>query len=266
MKPATELFLYKLLWTCETFGRPSYRNLSGSFETWAYHNGYLRQLQRLEQQALIAREPDDADGRLHRLTDAGRLQALGGRDPVAHWDTPWDGQWRLAIFDVPESRSSTRVKLRRFLRDRGFGCLQNSVWVSPHPLIEERALLADSAVDVKSLILLEARPFAGETDAEIVAAAWDFGEINRRYALHADVLARRPTAPLASEHAARRFDDWLQDERDAWRLALRVDPLLPRQLQPRAYAGPDAWRRRLEVMREAGRQMRAYTALGKVRQ
>jgi len=60
----------------------------------------------------------------------------------------------LVLFDVPEARRSTRNKLRLYLQDRGFGYLQNSVWITPDPVAEQRALLADGPVDVESLILL----------------------------------------------------------------------------------------------------------------
>jgi DNA-binding transcriptional regulator PaaX len=143
---------------------------------------------------------------------------------------------------------------------QGFGYLQNSVWVTPDPVSEERALLAGGPVDVESLILLEARPCAGETNAEIVAGAWDFTKINRRYAAHRQVLARRPRGHLGSKAAAAMFHRWLREERLAWLCAIELDPLLPSGLLPHEYAGTDAWRDRVKVMTEAGKQMRAFRA------
>jgi hypothetical protein len=51
---------------------------------------------------------------------------------------------------------------------------------------------------------------------------------------------------------------WLHDERGAWQGAMGCDPLLPKVLLPPNYDGCAAWRRRLEVMAEAGDQMRAF--------
>jgi phenylacetic acid degradation operon negative regulatory protein len=258
MDAKTEEFLWMLLWTCETLSRPTWRNLTESFEGWAYRNGFLRQLQRLEKQQWLERQPGHSGDRLHRLSEAGRLHTLGGRDPVARWGRRWDGRWRLVLFDVPESRSVARNKLRHFLQSRGFGYLQNSVWITPDPVKEERALLADGPVDVESLILLEARPCAGESDAQIVAGAWDFAEINRRYAAHQEVLSRRPRRCLDGHPAARSFHRWLQEEREAWQDAMWRDPLLPNVLLPPGYTGRGAWRLRLAVMAEAGEQMREF--------
>ena len=247
-----------LLWTCETISRPTFRNLTESFEGWAYRNGFLRQLQRLERQQMLERQPAGPGDRLHRLTQAGRLHALGGRDPVAQWTRKWDGRWRLVLFDVPESRRLTRDKLRVHLHNRKFGYLQNSVWITPDDVKEERALLADDPTDVESLIVLEARPCAGETDSEIVAGAWDFAKINACYTAYQRLLARRPRNHLNTKTAATIFHRWLREEQYAWKAAMENDPLLPTCLLPREYGGRDAWRDRLEVMGQAAEQMRTF--------
>jgi DNA-binding transcriptional regulator PaaX len=44
----------------------------------------------------------------------------------------WDGKWRVAIFDIPEKRRRIRNVVRQQLKDLGFHCLQNSVWVHPY--------------------------------------------------------------------------------------------------------------------------------------
>lgn len=261
MDTKTEELLYMLLWTSEILARPTWRNMTESFEGWAYRNGLLRQVQRLEKKQWLERPPEKPDDRVHRLTQAGRLRALGGRDPAERWNRPWDGRWRLALFDVPEIRGNDRTKLRQYLRSRGFGFLQQSVWITPDPVKEERVLLGGSRVDVESLILLEARPCAGETDEEIVAGAWDFAAINERYAAHEKILDRHPRRGLDTPAAATAFHRWFQAERAAWLDALEIDPLLPERLLPAAYTGREAWRRKLDAMAEAGEQMRQFHGL-----
>jgi DNA-binding transcriptional regulator PaaX len=266
MNSKTEELLWMLLWTCETISRPTFRNVTESFEGWAYRHGFLRQIQRLEQRRLLERQSPSPGVRLCRLTQTGQLHALGGRNPEAQWKRRWDGHWRLVVFDVPESRRAMRDKLRSYLHLRGFGYLQNSVWITPDPMGVERALLVGGPVDVESLILLEARPCAGETDVEIVAGAWDFAEINRRYMAYQRVLDRRPRARIGSKAAAARFHHWLREERLAWLSAVECDPLLPLRLLPRSYAGIPAWRARVNVMAEVGRQMRTFMPYDGVRQ
>lgn len=265
MHHKAEELLYSLLWTCDMFARPTFRNVTDSFEGWAYRNGLLREMQRLEKQHWVEQQVTPAGDRLHRLTEAGRLHALGGREPMACWNRPWDRRWRLVLFDVPENRSTMRDRLRRLLQARGFGYLQHSVWITPHPVMEERALLAGCPADVGALILMEAYPCAGETEQAIVAGAWDFAAINRLYAIHRQILEARPIGRLTTEIAAS-FQRWLEQERVTWLEALQCDPLLPEVLLPADYGGRKAWQRRLEVMAAAAEQMRGFHGVERARQ
>jgi len=248
-----------LCWTCEILTRPTFRNLSDSFESWAYRNGFLRQLHRLEKQQLIERQSNDGGERVFRLTQAGRIRALGDRDPEASWNRTWDGRWRLILFDLPESCRAKRNQLRRYLRSRGFGYLQNSVWVTADSIDEQRSLLAGGPVNVESLLFLEARPAAGETDAEIVAGAWDFRELNRRYSEYRKVLHQRPRRCLPNTADAKTLHQWLRGERDAWLTVMSCDPLLPATLLPPDYVGRSIWRERLAIMTEVGKLMRSFS-------
>jgi phenylacetic acid degradation operon negative regulatory protein len=258
MHPKTEEFLNLLLWSAEILTRPTIRNLTGSYESWAYRTGLGRQLQTLQKRRLLERQTLSPDDRLYRLTAQGRLHALGGRDPEERWSRVWDGTWRLVLFDIPAGQNAQRERLRRYLRDKGFGHLQNSVWITPDPLDEEHRLLGDGKVHVESLLLLDAKPCAGESDADLVAGAWDFGRINRRYARHLKVLEERPAVPLRNEKAAKALLRWAAAEREAWVDAVTGDPLLPVRILPPDYLGQQAWRRRVAVLREAARQIRSF--------
>ncbi|MBA2585798.1 MAG: hypothetical protein H0U99_04865, partial [Chthoniobacterales bacterium] len=107
--------------TAEQLTQPTFRNLNGSYESWAYRNGLLRQVATLEKQQFVERKDAASDARLYRLTAQGRLHALGGRDPKAQWSRAWDGRWRLVLFDVPVGQDAKRSRLRRYLRNRSFG-------------------------------------------------------------------------------------------------------------------------------------------------
>ena len=254
----TSDFLNLLWWTTETVLRPSFRNLTESYEAWAYRHGLLRELGALERLNLLQRDTQAPDQRIYRLTEQGRLEALGGRDPQAQWARGWDGLWRVVLFDVPVGQEARRKELRRYLRAQAFGCLQQSVWIRPNPLVRERELLAGAKIDVASLILLEAKPCAGEGNAEIVAGAWDFERINRGYAQYLQVLDQRPAGLLRDLSAAKAFQRWAMAEREAWHDAIGCDPLLPECLLPPGYLGQEAWHRRLAHQAKAGEQMRSF--------
>jgi phenylacetic acid degradation operon negative regulatory protein len=258
MKPRTEELVYLLLWCCDALLRPTFRNLTGSFENWAYRNGLGRQLLELEKQRFLESRGATLDERVYRLTESGRLHALGGRDPVTCWEQDWDGVWRMVLFDVPTKQNAARNRLRQYLRERGFGWLQNSVWVTPHSITAEREVLAGSEVSVESLLFLDARPAAGERDAEIVAGAWEFKRINAAYERHLSVLARMPQVRLSDEPAAMAFREWAGQERLLWLEAVTLDPLLPERLLPKDYLGRKAWRKRVEILGSAAQIARSF--------
>ena len=235
--------------------RPTFRDLTDSYEGWAYRNGLLFQLHRVERRHWIERKANAPKDRIYRLTEEGRLHVLGGRDPEQRWTRSWDGQWRMVLFDMPVGKDAQRRRLWSYLRDKGFGYLQNSVWVTPDPLEEQREILASERIDVESLILLDARPCAGETNEQIVAGAWDFERINNRYTDHLKVLKQRPAGSLRSEAAARTLQRWAASEHEAWLHAVTNDPLLPNQILPSDYLGKCAWQRRKEVLQQAGQQI-----------
>jgi len=258
MQPKTEEFLNLLLWATEQLLRPTFRNLMESYESWAYRNGLLPQLAKLERQQLVERDPKARGDRLYRLTEQGRLHALGGRDPQAAWSRHWDGRWRLVLFDVPTNQNAQRARLRRYLRSRTFGCLQGSVWITPDPVHNEREILGGSRINVGSLLLLDARPAAGERDEDLVAGAWDFAGINDRYTRHLRVLDRCPLGELKDSAAARRLRRWAAEEREAWLSAVQSDPLLPERLLPADYRGRRAWTQRTTVLGRAGERLKSF--------
>jgi phenylacetic acid degradation operon negative regulatory protein len=253
----TEELLNLVLWCAERLAQPTFLNFVNSYEGWAHRRGLLARAVRLENRHLLTRHPRGTKDRVYCLTEQGRLDTSGGRDPIAQWTRVWDGHWRLVLFDVPVRQNARREKLRRYLRSRGFGCLQGSVWITPDPVREERDLLVGTEVNVASLLFLEAKPCSGETDAQIVAGAWEFGGINRRYASYLQLLDKRPADEPRDASSVARLLQWVTNERRSWLAAVTTDPLLPERLLPRGYVGREAWERRTQALSEAGRGIRS---------
>src|ERR1041384_5072017 len=231
MHSKTEEFLNLLFWSATIFTRPTFRNLTDSYEGWAYSSGLMRQIYRLERQQMIEREAGSRE-RSYRLSAQGRLQALGGRDPEERWDRKWDGQWRLVLFDVSIRQNARRERLRRTLRDRCFGYLQNSAWITPDWPIDGHRIAQEAAPDVSSFLVIEGRPAGGKSDADLVSSAWNFENINRLYARYLKVLDKRPGGNLRNDTRAKAFLRWAAEERADWIDAVTMDPLLPKRLLP----------------------------------
>ncbi len=252
MKAKTELLLHRLLWLADKSMRPTFRNIEDSFEGWAYHRGLLPQIRRLEAQGLLEGKTDERSGRrLHRLTEAGRIAANGGRDPEAAWSAPWDQQWRLFLFDIPEVESSKRRLLNRALARAGCGCLQGSVWISPHLPSSLEAILAEEDPDCGHLLLLLAESKGKTVDGRMVLTAWDFAAIGAGYEAAAEILDQ--FRQVAASADAETLADWTARELVAWRKALAADPLLPAALHPKHYPGPKVSQKRRKVLEQAAR-------------
>lgn len=256
MKETTVQWLHTMLWTADCFMRPTFRNLTGTYKEWAYRNGLTPYWHRLEKQGWVERIDPNRSGQLYRLTEAGRVMALGGRDPEAWWGRPWDGVWRMVLFDVPEQQRAARNRVRRYFKSRGFGYLQKSVWISPDPWGDTATLVEGVGSNVEELIFLEAEPSAGVRHSDVVAGAWDFERLNDAYQAHQDILKRFPQTVLATGKGWECWHSWLREEGTAWRQVMELDPLLPTALEPPSYLGRKVWKQRRDILRRAGSLIR----------
>lgn len=251
MKPKTELLLYHLLWHLDRVTRPTFRNLTDSYEGWAYRRGFLHQIRRLEAQGFLERQPD-AVSPIYRLSDTGRVAALGGRDPDQAWERPWDGLWHTLVFDVPVVHDNARARLRRRLKASCFGYLQNSVWISPDPFPDDLESLVEEVENVEFITRFTARATELKTDLRIAQAAWPFEEINRRYSRCKEILNNFPVEETEQEFSPDRLLDWSKAEHAAWKRVLEIDPFLPLALLPPGYQGCEVWNLRRSVLAQAG--------------
>jgi phenylacetic acid degradation operon negative regulatory protein len=241
MKAKTELLLYQLFWLGEQFARPTFRNLSTSFEAWTYSSGFRRAINRLEQQEYLETQGKSLD-RVVRLTDKGRQLFAGDRHPEIEWEREWDGIWRMVMFDIPEANRSLRRELRGILRENHFGCLQQSVWLSPHSMDSINQVIRRAAPGLSSLTLMESRLLPGEENQDVVKGAWDYSKINANYQACIDHMGL--FSSNLSSSSLPNADHLFAKEKFLWETALKHDPLLPKKLIPPGYLGRKAWRLR----------------------
>lgn len=250
MKAKTELFLYQCLWVTNVMFRPTWRNMSGSFEEWSYRSGLLRQVQRLEAEGWVeSRAGSDGTERAVRLTEKGYLKALGGRLPEERWNRAWDGKWRMILFDLPEAKRTVRNELRKQLKAAHFGGLQRSAWITPDPVDSIGKSLKKIVAASGVMAFFEGTPCGGESPEELVAGAWDFAKINNSFADHQSLLDALPRA--RDKQFRERLLEWARDEKRSWALCMTLDPLLPRVLWPKDYQGEIIWKNRTTTLRRA---------------
>lgn len=86
-----------------------------------------------------------------------KLSQLGREAIINHkiLNKPWDGKWRMAIFDIPESHRRVRNLFRRNLKYWEFKILQKSVWVTKLDVKSElKKIIVDLGIE-KWVIVIE---------------------------------------------------------------------------------------------------------------
>ena len=195
------------------------------------------------------------DGRAttYRLTeDAWRLLNVGRERIFDRAAGPWDGQWHMVIYSVPEADRAVRDQLRKKLSWLGFGQLAPSVWVSPH---DRLAQVEDELTerDPVRLDVFHSRSRGAEADRELAARAWDLDTLNRGYA---DWLERYQPRLDGYRNGALAGRDALVERMRLvhdYRLFPFRDPDLPPELLPGDWLGRAAH----EVFRHAHDVLRA---------
>lgn len=181
------------------------------------------------------------------LTSRGRKLLEEGQARIFHpsWDVPWDEQWFLLAYSIPEDARKLRDRLRDRLAWLGFGSLGNGLWISPHDVEDQVGDLSTQLGIAEHVECFRAKRVAGAPVAELVARCWDLDAVDAHYRAFMDrwgpqlhrLEADAPRSIEDEECYTLRFD--LIHEFRAFPLE---DPYLPRALLPDSWAGEDATR------------------------
>jgi phenylacetic acid degradation operon negative regulatory protein len=174
---------------------------------------------------------------VYALTEAAWSLLDEGRERIFHRaQGPWDGQWHMVIYSVPESERGLREQLRKKLAWFGFGPLSSSVWLSPHDRV---GLVREAFADEPAVRLdvFRSRSAGAVEDRDIATRSWDLDELNEAYS---DLLATyRPRLPVYRSGELQGADALVERMRlvhDYRRFPFR-DPDLPPELLPADWCG-----------------------------
>lgn len=153
--------------------------------------------------------------------------------------SPWDGKWRVVIYNVPESDRAARDRLRKHLAWLGFGPLAPSTWVSPHDRLEQACQRFEAEGSARVDVLV-AESRGRLADLDMAQRCWDLEALQRDFLSKRDAyrrdLERFSVDPPRGEAALVERVTLVSQYR---RLPFR-DPDLPVELLPPDWAGREA--------------------------
>jgi len=153
----------------------------------------------------------------------------------------WDRKWRFVVCDVEEKQRFNRDRIRDHLYRLSFGHLQKSVWISPHPVIDELEELFKTEKIETGVLFFEAEKVGSLTNEEIAKKAWDLSRISEMYA----ILLEKYGEDVSVNQEKAKFDFV-----DEYLEILKDDPCLPNEVLPSDWKGREA-RKLLEKIKKS---------------
>ena len=215
---------------------------------------YRNAVSRLKKQGLvISREGGDTPQLV--LTNASVEMLPDYFFPKKKWDKKWNRIWYLLVYDVPEVDRKYRNVLRQFLKKLHLGCLQQSVWVTPHDIRADFDDLSKGASLSAFAYLFESKTVLGLPNSSVVENAWDFERLFAVQEHYCTVAEQNLERLLSGEFKQAELTSLLRLSIDAYHSAMLMDPLLPKGLYPEQYLGIEVYSLHETLMQNIGRQL-----------
>jgi phenylacetic acid degradation operon negative regulatory protein len=127
-------------------------------------------------------EKIEKNGKLfYRLTSKGSKKLKEDIPIFKLASQPWDGRWRIVIFDIKEEKRFLREALRDKLLSLGFGMWQKSVYIIPYNIEQEINQYLVSKKLFPSCVCLVARRADLGDDRVLANKVWQLDELNEEY-------------------------------------------------------------------------------------
>ncbi len=175
--------------------------------------------------------------------------------PEKHWKRKWNGIWYVLVYDIPEKEKSYRETLRGFLRRLRMGCLQRSVWVAAHDIRPEYSDLVKAAAADDCSFLFESKTVLGQSATEVVCAAWNWMRVAQVQNCFCEVYGQNLQRLCQGAASSEMLAVLGREACAAYQAAWVEDPLLPKELWPPAYRGPEVVQLFGELMQEIRTQL-----------
>lgn len=145
-----------------------------------------------------------------RITSKGKVRLVRDFPFLKFQSQKWDRKWRIVTFDIPVKFRVKRDRLRRKLKELGFGMLQQSIWISPHNFEDDiREYLESNRLGSSAFVFVSGKVLFGNVE-KLVNDLWKINEVNRLYK-----------------------EAFENKDKERYLSALSRDPFLPKELLPK---------------------------------
>lgn len=115
-----------------------------------------------------------------RITSQGEKMVQRDFPLLRLQNKPWDGKWRIVMFDISDTKKKERDYLRLKLKELGFGMFQESVFITPHDILRDFSEYVEN-IGLKEFVdILEASYILGD-QKELVKKIWNLDQLNELY-------------------------------------------------------------------------------------
>lgn len=182
----------------------------------------------------------------YRLTSKGS-QRIKEDIPISKLARrPWNGRWRIVIFDIKEEKKFIREALRDKLLSLGFGKWQRSVYITPHDIEQEiNKYLISKKLFPSCVCFVAQRSDLGD-DKALAERVWRLDELNDEY--HEFI---NDCQELVEKIEDKKIKD--KEVRDLWLVYKSLtskDPHLPKELLPKEWLAEEARKKFAEACRK----------------
>jgi phenylacetic acid degradation operon negative regulatory protein len=143
----------------------------------------------------------------------------------------WDGLWRLVIFDIKEVDRKIRDQLRNKLKKLGFAMWQKSVYISPHPLVEEVNEYLKTNHLFPKVICLEAKTVGVKNNQGFAWIVFDLKKLKEKYLLVKNSLKLVIDDFKKKKIKKKDFIEKIRDLFQEYQELVMEDPFLPKGLE-----------------------------------
>lgn len=143
---------------------------------------------------------------------------------------PWDGWWRMVIFDIEERNRLVRNMIRMKLKELGFGMWQESVYITPHPVMEEMNEFFQEKNLYPRCVCLQAKKTGIKDDRILAERVFRLSTLTSEYnSLSEEVvleLGKIKQGKIKKDEGLKRLHVFI----DQFEGLLLKDPFLPKEL------------------------------------